>query len=496
MPTTDEAALRQRLNQFAGRITRAEIARKTGTSVMNVSRYLSGTRVPAAFCMALVREFGINPNWLMAGEGAPFLSDLAGEHGHMAGNLLELVEAMSAVSRMKLGSLAGRDHMLLLRQLNDALGTYERLRGKLNEQGRGIMVDVLREFSGALDRMDMTRATALRKAAEQVARLCDDEALSGQLLTLQGHHSYLAGRLEESLALMRRRFGQALATGRIDNEETAKLALRITVVLHDSGHRDQARAMAEATLALGGNANPPLQSVANTGVFLGYLKTGQGDVRGALELATRWAPVLQGRPREVAQASMVRMQMLAGLLTPQEAVQAPGLPQPKFVFIAGFAAILEQAPVLQVAARFFESAPGREAAERNLIAGYCGLIARAIEKPAPAILKECAARRARAESVPGNLPELDVYEAAVLRLMGRTAPAAKLAAGSHARMEAGTQPMELLVRVLHWRNLLALGRPEHRDHARDRLSALVGQGCLGLQPLLDSAQPGPAGRVS
>jgi len=496
MPATDEDALRQRLNEFGKRITRAEIARKTGTSVMNVSRYLSGTRVPAAFCMALVREFGLNPNWLMAGEGAPFLSDLAGEHGQMAGNLLELVEAMSAVSRMKLGSLAGRDHMLLLRQLNEALGTYERLRAKLNDQGRGIMVDVLREFSGALDRMDMTRATALRKAAEQVARLCDDDALSRQLLVLQGHHSYLAGRMDESLALMRRRFGLALASGRIDNEETAMLALRITVVLNDSGHTDQARGMAEATLALGGNAEPPLQSVANTGVFLAYLKTGHGDVRGALELATRWAPLLQGRPREVAKASILRMQMLAGLLTPAEALQAPGLPQPKFVFIASFAALLEHAPSLQAAARFFESEPGREAAERTLVANFCGLFARALEKPGPTIMKEFAARRAGLGKTPAGALELDIYETLLLRLLGQTARAAKLAAKSQSEIETRAESRDLLLRVLHWRNLLTLGSPELRDHARGKLAALIAQGCLGLRPILESAQPAAAGRVS
>lgn len=492
----DEPALRQRLNQFAARISRAEIARKTGTSVMNVSRYLSGTRVPATFCMALVREFGLNPNWLMAGQGAPFLADLAGEKASMAGNLLELVEAMSAVSRMKLGSLAGREPMKLLRQLHDALGAYEHLRGKLNAQGRGIMVDVLQQFAAALSGMDMTRATALRKAAEQVARLCDDETLSTELLRLQAHHAYLTGHMEESLALMRRRFALALRDGRIETEETAQMALRIVVVLHDSGRVPEARATAEAVLALGGHAAANLPSVANTGVFLAYMLTGQGDVRGALALAGRWAPLLSGRPREVAQASMLRMQLLAGLVTPDEAVSAPGLAQPRFAFIASFAAAIQHGPALRAAARFFETPPGREVAERNQIAVFAGLIARALEKPGPTLLAEFAARRARVADAPGNAAEIDVYECLVLRLAGKLAAAKAACARAESALGAGTVPVELLLRVLHWRNRMELEPPRQHANARANLAALVDQGCLGLRPLLESAQPAAPGRVS
>lgn len=144
----DAKALQSRLNEFARAYSRAEIARKTETSVVNVSRYLKGTRVPAEFCMALVRQFGVNANWLLAGQGSLFVSDLATQHGQMAGDLLELVEAMSAVAKMRLGSIAGRDHMKLLRQLNDSLGTYERLREKLNQQSKGS----LRTFFGSLTR--------------------------------------------------------------------------------------------------------------------------------------------------------------------------------------------------------------------------------------------------------------------------------------------------------------------------------------------------------
>ena len=64
-----ESTLRARLQQLAQTHSQAELARKTGFPPANVHRFLKAGKVPADFCEALVREFGVNPAWLLAGEG-------------------------------------------------------------------------------------------------------------------------------------------------------------------------------------------------------------------------------------------------------------------------------------------------------------------------------------------------------------------------------------------------------------------------------------------
>ena len=53
----DDDAIRERLNRLLKQHTRSEIARKTGTSSVNVGRYASGTQIPAAFCAELTLWF-------------------------------------------------------------------------------------------------------------------------------------------------------------------------------------------------------------------------------------------------------------------------------------------------------------------------------------------------------------------------------------------------------------------------------------------------------
>jgi transcriptional regulator with XRE-family HTH domain len=481
----DAAALQSRLTQFATSHTRAEIARKTGTSVMNVGRYLKGTRVPAEFCMALVREFGVNANWLLAGQGGPFVSDLATQHGQMAGNLLELVEAMSAVAKMRLGSIAGQQHMKLLRQLNDSLGTYERLREKLNVQSRGILADVLRELQGALTAMDMARSGALRKAAEQVARLCDDAELASRLLALQAHHAYLAGRMDESLQLLRKRFVQSISDGRITSDEQAQGALRLVIVLHDSGRGSDALRVGRSFLALAGEEASRLPSIAGLGTFCGHIHSLQGNVPQALELLNHWLPFQEGRNRAVSQAGLVRAQLLGGLLTFEEALAAPGLEQPKQAHILTLACAVEDPVAIRACMRFLDSPEGREVKERTLVPRYGPLLARAIERADKATLRESAARARDSAGHPRQELEWMIYETQLLRLVGERAKAARQCAKVEQAILKLEDPgsLDVALRVQHWRNRVLLGH-EPGD-ARRQLGRCVAAGCRLFKPLLD-----------
>ncbi|MCA8946964.1 MAG: helix-turn-helix transcriptional regulator, partial [Planctomycetes bacterium] len=162
MPNRND--LNSRLATLAEDRSLSDIARRTGTSVANVSRYISGTRIPGEFCAALVRGLGVNPSWLLTGEGSPFLSDVTEGTAQMAGDVLELVEAMNAVTHMRLGALTGKHHLKVLRELNDALLRYEELRARLNAHSAPIFKQLVDDLGAALGKLDIERAHDLRKA--------------------------------------------------------------------------------------------------------------------------------------------------------------------------------------------------------------------------------------------------------------------------------------------------------------------------------------------
>ena len=250
MPNSNtlEADVRKRLTQIARQHPQAEIARKTGASPANVNRYLKQNRIPASFCAALVKGLGVNPAWLLAGEGTPYLADVASGNEKLAGNLLELVQAMDSVASMRLGSLAGKRGLSVLRELNDALTKHEGLKSKLNEQSRAIFAQVLKDWRAALGANHEERSIALRKAAEQVSRLCEDRKLELEYLTLLARHHYNFGDLRQVLDIQRRVFLLTLA-GDLD-EASFNEARMLVNALESIGRSEEAERVARALIAL------------------------------------------------------------------------------------------------------------------------------------------------------------------------------------------------------------------------------------------------------
>lgn len=483
----DDEGLQLRLRELAQRYTHAEIARKTGTSQMNVGRYLRGTRVPAGFCIALCREFGVNPSWLLAGEGAELLSDVAQRHGSLAGDLLKLVEAMTAVTKLKLGTFASHADTKRLRELNDALAAYERLRGALNQQSRGLLQQTLAQFGAALAAMDVPRAGALRRTAEQVARLCDDEALGRQLMEMQSHHAFLSGRIGEALLLLRRRFSLEIANGRIETDDAVRQCMRLVIALHDSGKHDDARRTAESALALCAGEAERLPTVAHLGIFLGQLLAGSGDVNRALAVQHKWLPMAAGRQREVGQASLLRTQLLAGVLTFEEALQAPGLAQPKHLHILEWATALEHQHTIRACNHYFTQPQAREVLERSALPHYAPFLARALARNNARILPEWRARRRELGDGVSALVA-DVYEAQLCRLCGERAAAARLTRKTAA---AVNENMDLALLATHWANVFAVGDKSQIAKAAAELARKISLGARLLKSLLPRVS-GPA----
>ncbi|MCC6573340.1 MAG: helix-turn-helix transcriptional regulator [Planctomycetes bacterium] len=307
-------SIQQRFKVLAGQFPQAEIARKTGFSRNNVSRYARGKRMPLEFGGALVSGLGVNPSWLLSGAGTPFLADVAADTGRMAGDLLSLVEAMQAVTRMRIGSLAGKQHAKVLRELNDALGRHEALRVKLNAHSRDLFKQLMAEMLAAVRKFDLARARGLETAVEQVSRLCDDPELLLQFLTVRAHLLLISNRKEEALAMYRRAFLMTLS--RADNFDEACLTQgwRFAGSLAEADRPAEARQVLRATINLCPPALRQGPMFAASAFNYGYMQAMRPSLhRGLAAMQKHFAAISPDR-KSASQLMLVSVQLFGGLV--------------------------------------------------------------------------------------------------------------------------------------------------------------------------------------
>ena len=465
-----ENALRARLNEIAGRFSQAEIARRTGQRGSTVSRYLSGNRIPAVFVESVGREFGVNPAWLLYGEGAPWLTDVVADQGKTATGLVELVQTMGRLSKLKLGALAGKQSALNLRELNDALEAFERVRERLARQSRETYVQVLDDWNAAIGARDKAACARLAKAAEQVSRLCPDEELTRRHEQLRGAHEYVAGSVERALLHRRRSFYYSLTqSGEVD-ERVLVEAFSVVVTLDAIGRTAEAARFGEAALKLATGA----ASWANYGRCvgaLGWVQIQLGNLRRGMHLtAQALARPLNSVSRQNCLVSMVYAQFLAGALELPLAAQmlAPEKINFERVFFfspwASTADALEKMLVQYNALRGeLPVGPGARIARTQMLS-LQGKHDKALEVWAEAENDQ----EARDHNPSGGLDfTLRVMRTQLLRRAGREKEARnafEVAEAARKAVPTGIT-LDLNWRRVHWRNALAIGTPVMRRGA-------------------------------
>jgi hypothetical protein len=305
--------LHARLLEVEKRHNQAEIARKTASSRNNVSRYARGSRMPLEFGAALCGEMGVNPAWLLLGEGMPWMADAPEPTARLAGNLLELVQAMNAVSQMRMGSLTGKHYLATLRELNDALRRYETLRERLNTRTSSLFSDLLKQFQTVLEKRDLAAADGLRKALTQLARLNDDEALHEQFDRQCAFHEHALMRLDKAQQYRRSVFYRALVRGELNSascEDAHNLAMS-----HYANHQvHQARRVCESALALCAPAVLASEGGRVLDGLLGYLQVELGEVPAGLAKLQRNVPYLPGIFLGLSSGMVIRAGLLSGSL--------------------------------------------------------------------------------------------------------------------------------------------------------------------------------------
>jgi len=375
-----------RLHFLSERFPQAEIARKTGASRNNVSRYMRGAKQPVEFAAALVRGLGVNPAWLLAGEGTPYLSDVNTTTERTAGDLLELVAAMNSVASMQLGSLTGKHHLRVLRELNDALGRFQQLKASLNEKTAPIFSRILDDYWKALDKWELDRAQDIQRAAEQVAKLCDDEAMNLRFERTLAYHAYLRRDVEESIRHQSRVFQRTLPRGALIDAAALKEAYNLANTLQSVGRMREARALCDGVLALAAERGKTWPIYRYLSALSGYCQLELGELRDGM--ARIMAALPQSDPRMAINQNsmMVRALLLSGAMDFRQAAEMGDHGPAHAQGMVSWAIWLEDPEVLQLAIKKFTQPSADDFTTR--IARALVSISKGDKEPARQLIKD------------------------------------------------------------------------------------------------------------
>ena len=313
--------LAKRLSQIVDDHSQAKVARAAGVSKNNIHYYLKGRRIPANVCSRLVKELGVNPSWLLVGEGAPYLAEVRASEVTKAVDLNDLVSRMNAVMKLKLGSLAGNDSAKILRDLNATMTLHKDLAEELNERAKPILQDLVEQFREALDAFDVKVGEQLRRSAVQVAEFCHDPDLARDLDRLQATLEYMTHNPHRSLKFLRSLILRVFAGETELNQEVMQLAHYYLSILRATGNLAEAerfsRAMLEYYRHLKHNHEYAGMLFMNGLIFLDF-----GDVNEASSKLQESLGRMQPENRDNQKHILILCDLFRGALTSDEVLAA------------------------------------------------------------------------------------------------------------------------------------------------------------------------------
>lgn len=484
------AGLLERMKRVVGEVSLSEVARRTGTPFASLHRYFHGTKVPAEFLAAFARAFEVNPAWLLHGEGAPLLADVSAVNARLGGDLLELVEAMNAVTRMRLGALTGKHHLKVLRELSDAMQRFGDLRGRLDAQSQPIFRDLLAEFDKQLRRRQLDRAAELRRALDQVSLLSGNEELHERFEALQGLQAHVERDFETAIAFHRRSMMRALAKGAEFTRAAAEHGGSFVVALRDYGRMEEAHRFAQAMLALMRGREDLADAIAWIEAYAGSIEVDLLRVGDALSRVARVLPGAIHDLRREGAGVWVRPSLWAGTARFEEMLEwGNNLPR-KTRFLVRYANWREQPEWLELMLKRFVADEPLKLKSGDADARHAARLLAALK----------GERDPKFAPEPVQTPVAEfrdaVFEAQLALARNDAAAARKRVQEADrllAALPAGITP-DLEYHATHYRNVLRAGGKglgDLKQRAEQFFERLLQGGCLEARFVLEPEAPRP-----
>ncbi len=474
-------ALAERIRVILKGRSQAELARRTASTGASVNRYLAGTRVPADFCIAMVEQFGVNPHWLLTGKGVPYSAEIAASGEQLAGSLLELVEAMENVARMRLGAVTGQGRTL--RGLADATRRYGELRERLNAHSRPVLKRLLSDLEHKMARRNTDEAEGLINTAEEVAKFCDDPALRVALDSFRAEHAYLCGRREEALRLQEDVVMRMLLSHGVRDEGTFLQVFNLASALNDRRRYRDARRITGAALALADDAEPRWRALPLLRCMLGQICVELGEMDRGISLMHRGLaqlpdvdPPVQIDTIRYQRTHLERAQLLSGALPLSELLARKDYKPWHFYSATLMALWLEDPMHLQLLAKDIPEGDRTPDVSARIVLGAARAFNGALQgqgRNALARLRQTTQPAVIQDPAPFQEFLAHALCAQVTLAAGNNRAAkryAEQAANMLASLEPGLVP-PLEVRAIHYRTLRRLGHDAGNDFFEKHLAA-------------------------
>lgn len=460
---------------LAEKHTQSELARKTSTPVSNVNRYLNGAKVPAEFCASLVREFGINPAWLLMGEGLTYLADVNSYTADMAGDLLEVVAAMNSVARMRLGSLTGRHHMKILRELNDAFSTYEDLRKRLNKHSLPILEQLYRDTRKAIDRQDYNMAEDIQRACDQVVQFCADPEWSRMVKANGSRIEFAIGEPEKALNMAREVFALTLTQSDEISNNAMVQAHNFVATLCQNYRFNEARRVIASALAIAGDRARGMEAYHELRTLSGIIDVECGDAQlGVGEVMTNF-PLTSARYQAGSHGPVYRSMFLTGMVRIDDLHRMAGSNIGKARHIVRIAIWLEDKAALELATKEYIGNAGGLVRDDSLEGVQVKLLLEAMAGVKTSWSKKAVAALEDAKPIPAP-PQIvrivtNTYRTQLMRVAGDSKNARKEMQASNEAVHdlPSAMSLDMLAKSFHARNAMGVLSDIEKDHELRKL---------------------------
>ena len=181
-----------RLRRIIETVRLSGVAR-SASGYFSVKLYLLGSKPPAKFLAALVRDHGVNPEWLLCGRGAPFIVEEVAQTRLSVAELVQALVRLIDIDGLARRALAQRTRAGMLAQLRDIRRERDAAVIALDRLVKVRIEALLGLLRANIQACNFRFAIGIDHALGQLEPLCRTTNLRIQYSTLHSHLCHYLG---------------------------------------------------------------------------------------------------------------------------------------------------------------------------------------------------------------------------------------------------------------------------------------------------------------